>query len=97
MDSKNRNPSDARSGGHLLLYKKEVKVELIFSAPMYIDVKIVESQDKIWWLTGLYGESRWDHKYKTWDKIKELRNNSPLPCIVLGDFNELLFSHEKEG
>jgi hypothetical protein len=64
---------------------------------MYIDVRIIENQDKIWRFTGIYGESRWDQKYKTWDKLRELRNNSPLPSIVLGDFNELLFSHEKEG
>jgi hypothetical protein len=64
---------------------------------MYIDVRIIENQDKIWRFTGIYGESRWDQKYKTWDKLRELRNNSPLPSIVLGDFNELLFSHEKRG
>jgi exonuclease III len=97
LDSKICNPSDGRSGGLLLLYRKEIKVELIHSYPMYIDVRIIENQDKIWRFTGIYGESRWDQKYKTWDKLRELRNNSPLPSIVLGDFNELLFSHEKEG
>jgi hypothetical protein len=62
---------------------------------MYIDVWIIESLEKIWRFTGIYGESRWDQKYKTWDKLRELRNNSPLPWIILDDFNELLFSHEK--
>jgi hypothetical protein len=73
MDSKICNPSDGRSGGLLMLYKKDIKVELIFSAPMYIDVKIIERDDKVWRLTGIYGESRWEHKYKTWDKIRELK------------------------
>jgi hypothetical protein len=97
MDSKICNPSDGRSGGLLMLYKKDIKVELIFSAPMYIDVKIIERDDKVWRFTGIYGESRWEHKYKTWDKIRELKNNSQLPWVILGDFNELLYSHEKEG
>jgi hypothetical protein len=97
MDFKIVNPSDGRSGGVILFYKKEVKVELIFSAPKYIDVRVIESPDKAWRLTGIYGEPRWEDKYKTWDKIRELKNNSPLPWVIMGDFNEILYSHEKEG
>jgi hypothetical protein len=73
MDSKIVNPSDGRSGGVLMLWKKEIKIQQIFSAPKYIDVQITESPDKIWRLTGLYGEPRWEDKYKTWDKIRELK------------------------
>jgi hypothetical protein len=46
---------------------------------------------------GIYGEPRWEDKYKTWDKLRELNNNSELPWVVIGDFNEILFSYEKEG
>jgi hypothetical protein len=46
-------------------------------------------------LTGIYGEPRWQKKYKTWDKLRELNQNSNLPCAIIGDFNEILFSHEK--
>jgi endonuclease/exonuclease/phosphatase family metal-dependent hydrolase len=88
MDFKIVNPSNGRSGGVLLLWRKELKIEQIFSAPNYIDVKITE---------GLYGEPRWEDKYKTWDKLREPKNNSTLPWVVMGDFNEILYSHEKEG
>jgi hypothetical protein len=81
----------------LLLWKKEISIQQIFSAPNYIDVQINEGPNKVWRLTGIYGEPRWEDKYKTWDKIRELKNNSNLPWILLGDFNEILFSHEKEG
>ena len=94
MDSKIYNPSDGRSGGLVLFYKKEIKVELIFSAPMYIDVKIIESPEKTWRFTGIYGESCWEHKHMTWDKLRELNNSHRLPWVILGDFNELLFSHD---
>jgi hypothetical protein len=47
MDFKIVNPSDGRSGGLIMFYKKEDKVELIFSAPKYIDVRVVESADKM--------------------------------------------------
>jgi hypothetical protein len=45
----------------------------------------------------LYGEPRWEDKYKTWDKLRELYNGLNLPWVVIGDFNEILFSNEKEG
>jgi hypothetical protein len=97
MDFKIVNPSNGRSGGVLMLWKKEVHIQQIFSAPNYIDVRVVESPGKIWRLTGIYGESRWEDKYKTWDKIRELHAQCNLPWAIIGDFNEILFTHEKEG
>jgi hypothetical protein len=41
------NPSNGRSGGVLLFWKKEIKLQQIFSAPKYIDVQISEN-DKVW-------------------------------------------------
>ena len=97
MDFKIVNPSSSRSGGVILFWKREVTIEQIQSAPKYIDVRIVENPEKIWRLTGIYGEPRWEDKYKTWDKMRELKNNSNLPWVVIGDFNEIIFSHEKKG
>jgi hypothetical protein len=97
MDCKIVNPSNGRSGGILLLWKKEIKIKMIFSAPKYIDVKVSESVDKIWRLNGFYGEPRWEDRHLAWDKIHELHNSFDLPWVIIGDFNEILFSHEKEG
>jgi hypothetical protein len=96
MDYKIVNPSNGRSDGVLLFWKKEIKLQQIFSAPKYIDVQISEN-DKLWRLTGIYGEPKWEDKYKMWDKLRELNASQNLPWIVIGDFNEILFSHEKEG
>jgi hypothetical protein len=52
------NPSDGRSGGVLLLWKKEITAQQIFSAPKYIDVRIIEILHKIWRLNGIYAEPR---------------------------------------
>ena len=81
----------------ILFWKKEIVIEQTFSAPKYIDVKVVENPGKIWRLTGIYGEPKWEDKYKTWDKLRDLKNTSDLPWVVIGDFNEILYSHEKEG
>jgi hypothetical protein len=97
MDSKIVSRSNGRSGGVLLLWRKEIKVEQIFAAPNYIDVKIMENPQKIWRLTWVYGEPRWEDRHLTWDKLRELKLVSNIPWVVLGDLNEIAFSHEKEG
>lgn len=43
MDVKIVNPSTTRSGGVLLLWKKEIMIQHIFSAPKYIDVRVIET------------------------------------------------------
>jgi hypothetical protein len=97
MDFKIVNPSDGRSGGVLLLWKKEISIQQIFSAPKYIDVRIIENPNKIWRFTGFYGEPKWEDKHLSWDKIRELNSQHDMPWAIMGDFNEILFSDEKEG
>jgi hypothetical protein len=45
--------------------KREIKIQQLFSAPNYIDIRVMEAPDKVWRLTGIYGEPRWEDKYKT--------------------------------
>jgi hypothetical protein len=97
MDSQIVNPSNGRSGGLILFWKKEIRIEQIFSAPNYIDVRVVESTSKVWRLTGIYGEPRWEDKYKTWDRLRALNHSNNLPGLIVGDFNEILFLTKKEG
>jgi hypothetical protein len=97
MDFKIVNPSNGRSGGVALFWKKEVNVQQLYSAPNYIDAKIIGTDGTEWRLTGLYGEPKWQDKYKTWDKMRELNGQYNLPWVVIGDRNEILFSHEKDG
>jgi hypothetical protein len=59
MDFKIVNPSNGRSGGVILFLEKKVMIQQLFSAPNYIDVRVVESANKMWRLTRLYGELRW--------------------------------------
>jgi hypothetical protein len=59
MDHKIVLTCDGRSGGLLLLWKKEVTVNLRFKMENFIDVTIGSGLDNIWRFTGLYGEQRW--------------------------------------
>ena len=53
--------------------------------------------DEEWRLTRIYGEPRWEHKNLTWEGLRSLHGSLSLPWLALGDFNEILFHHEKEG
>ena len=61
----------------------------------FIDVVVRDGDE--WRLTGVYGEPSWDHKDQTWGAPCSLHGSSSLPWLALGDFNEILFYHEKEG
>ena len=50
-----------------------------------------------WRLIGIYGEPRWEEKEKTWEALRTLHGRMHKPWLALGDFNEILFHHEKEG
>jgi hypothetical protein len=56
MDFKIVNPTSSRQGGVLLLWQRGINIQQLFSHPNYIDVIVQESPEKIWRLTGIYGE-----------------------------------------
>jgi hypothetical protein len=59
MDSSTIQPSDGRKGGIIMFWRKEVNLYQSFACPIYIDVRIDEGLNKVWRLTGMYGESKW--------------------------------------
>lgn len=87
--------SDGRSGGLLFLWRKDVLVQVQDVSEYFIDVVINDGKE--WRLTGIYGEPVWEQKDRTWEALRSLHVRMNIPWIVLGDFNEILFHHEKEG
>jgi hypothetical protein len=90
--------SDGRSGGLIMFWKREIDVQLRAIRPNYIDV-MINGNDAVtnWRLTGIYGEPSWSEKYKTWERLRELHGQINSRWMVIGDWNEILYSHEKEG
>jgi len=64
---------------------------------LHIDVDIEEANGRVWRFTGVYGESQGDKKFRTWEMLKRLSTPSDGPWMCAGDFNEILYNHEKEG
>jgi hypothetical protein len=90
--------SDGRSGGLIMLWQRYLNVthnKEVHSN--YIDIQVDGNNDSGWRFTGLYGEPSGERKFLTWDYICDLKQRSNLPWLVAGDFNEIMYGHEKEG
>ena len=58
---------------------------------------LTEEDGLQWRFTGIYGESKSEGKYITWKTLRTLKKRFDLSWLCSGDFNEILFSYEKEG
>jgi exonuclease III len=86
-----------RSGGLALFWRNGVDVRLRWKGRYHIDVDVVEQNGTKWRFTGIYGESKQGLKENTWRLLRTLHGQSDLPCLCMGDFNEILSEHEKGG
>ena len=50
-----------------------------------------------WRFTGFYGYPAWNEKYLSWADLRQLHSHADYPWVVIGDFNEIIYSSEKEG
>jgi exonuclease III len=89
--------SDGRSGGLLMLWKKELNVTSFSVHTNYLDIRIDENTANAWRITGFYGEPSGERKHLSWDYLRDLHGMYALPWLVIGDFNEILSNSEKEG
>jgi exonuclease III len=98
MDHMIVSPSaDGRSGGLMMVWKKEVRIYSQMATTDFIDMTVEEDNGAIWRLTGFYGEPSWENKHRTYDVLRDLHSRADLPWLAIGDFNEILYSSEKEG
>ncbi|GMI81726.1 hypothetical protein HRI_001841900 [Hibiscus trionum] len=90
--------SNGRSGGLSLAWKRDCKVSLRSFSDSHIDVLFDEDNDGVSWrCTGFYGAPQEQNRRQSWNLLRLLNDSPSIPWLVIGDFNELLFSHEKRG
>lgn len=83
-----------------MLWRGGVDVTIRGKSRNHIDMEIDAGMGRRWRFTGVYGESRAELKHETWALLMKLfveHEENPLPWLCAGDFNEILFHHEKEG
>jgi exonuclease III len=88
---------EGKGGGLAVLWRRGISVVLKSKSKNHIDMEVLETGGQTWRFTGIYGDP--DLKYKTWELMEWLQDqdNEQLPWMCVGDFNEVLFHHEKEG
>ena len=91
--------SEGLSGGLLLLWRKDTIIQQKSVSNSHIDVLVCSDTlgGKVWRFTGFYGQPHNSRRKESWYLLKFLRNESDLPWICAGDFNEVLSEEEHLG
>lgn len=89
--------SDEKAGDLALIWRKEVVVSLRSKSKRHINVSIRHSTGEHWRFSGIYGWSDHGQKHYTWDLIRRLGKELDMAWLIGGDFNEVLYAHEKRG
>lgn len=85
-------------GGELaLMCKNEGGMEIKGSCNHYIDCEVLGDQVGRWRYTGFYGCPKRYRRQESWKLLKSLAERSQLTWCILGDFNDIMFVHEKKG
>ena len=90
-----KNPNSG--GGVALLWKSEVKLEVVNYTKNPILAKVVEEDGFVWHLTGFYGWPEVSQKRKSWALLSHLATLVEGPWCCIGDFNAILLSTEKQS
>ncbi|XP_031107282.1 uncharacterized protein LOC116011973 [Ipomoea triloba] len=85
------------SDGLALLWRRNNTARLLSFSRNHVDVEVSLSSVGIWRMTCFYGCPERGRRVESWNLPRTLAHQSPLPWVVLGDFNDLLFQHEKRG
>lgn len=51
----------------------------------------------VWRLTGFYGHPETSKSEETWTFLESLSRVSDVPCLCIGNFNEITKASKKEG
>jgi hypothetical protein len=86
-----------KGGGLAVFWLRGIDVVLRNFSDNHIDVDVCEDDGYKWRFTGIYGFPQTEDRHKTWTLLRDLHSQEDVPWLCAGDFNEILYQHEKEG
>ncbi|XP_017629171.1 uncharacterized protein LOC108472176 [Gossypium arboreum] len=84
--------------GLSLGWKEGVSLSLRSFSKAHIDMEVEEAAKRVRWrFTGFYGSLVEQDRKESWYLLRHLKRGNNRPWLITGDFNEILFSYEKQG
>ena len=77
-------------GGLALLWKDDIRMDLINFTDNHVLTKVKEDDGFEWWLTCFYGWLEAQQKHKSWELLNHLKAFVEGPWLCIGDFNAFL-------
>ena len=84
-------------GGLALLWKSDIKLDVINYTENHILAKVVEEDGFEWQLTCFYGWLEASQKCKSWALLSHLAVLVQGPWLCTSDFNAIIFASEKKS
>ncbi|KAL5772715.1 hypothetical protein ACOSP7_012328 [Xanthoceras sorbifolium] len=85
----------SRSEGLCLFWKDTVDVSLLSFGKFHIDAQVTSHQNKVWHLTGFYGNLNVAQQGLSWTLLQRLHGLSTMLWLCGEDFNEILHDSGK--
>ncbi|XP_062091311.1 uncharacterized protein LOC133797433 [Humulus lupulus] len=89
--------AQGRSGGLALLWKHKDDLSILSFSQHHIDSLVCLPGYCPYRLTGFYGEPNRTKRRVTWDLLRKLKADRNEPWCIIGDFNNVLNSTNKQG
>lgn len=89
--------AQGHGGGVGLMWKNEGGIIFKGSSKHFMDFEVACEQVGWWQYTGFYGCPERERRRESSGLIRELASRSKLPWCIIGDFNDMMFAHEKVG
>ncbi|KAH7848443.1 hypothetical protein Vadar_002760 [Vaccinium darrowii] len=89
---------DGLSGGLVLWWDTDVKLDVEFNSKNYMHVIVSEiASRKVWAGTFVYGCPARAGRNIVWEEIRRIARAELLPWLCIGDFNQVLCNNDKMG
>lgn len=86
------------SSGMALLWKSDVDIDGLAFSPNCIHTTVSSREDpSVWECSFIYGDPNSQFRDRLWQTVANLVHRNSTPWCCIGDFNDILFPHEKEG
>lgn len=77
---------------------RDLKVAIVSYSLHHVAVDVLNKDNiPMWRAVGIYGWPEGGNKYRTWELMSNLKSNCHTPCIMFGDFNEIVSLRGKKG